>query len=76
MTPNPLWHEFNPTPLHVPEVLAVYVLTRAFHTEVEQRHTFERYCADYAAIAAENQADLAQMQQELNLLQWFQGRRR
>lgn len=55
--------------------LELHQIAQAFHNEVAYRHAFENYCRWYVAIAQQHQEELKQMQQEPNLLSWFQGHR-
>ncbi|MEB3290904.1 MAG: hypothetical protein VKI82_13385 [Leptolyngbya sp.] len=62
------------SPQEVTEYLVLHQAAQDFRLEVEHRQAFKAHCQWYDHIAAENQATLAQMQGELNLLAWFSGR--
>lgn len=74
MSENFRW--FAPVPQPVPEALVIYDLTRQFYRELEQREEFDRYCQWYRATAAQHQQELEKMRGDINLLGWFDRRRR
>lgn len=55
----------------VEENLAAYQTTREFHSEVETRLEFQRYCDWYYITAENHRQELARMRGELNIFQWF-----
>ncbi|MCU0565120.1 MAG: hypothetical protein MUF49_00800 [Oculatellaceae cyanobacterium Prado106] len=70
-------HHIIPTPqAEFEEVFSVYETTQAFYHEVQAREAFEEHCRWYHQVAAQNRSDLAKMQSELNIMQWFSRKRR
>lgn len=62
------------TAQEVIEYLALHQAAQDFRLEVEYREHVEAHCQWYYQTAAENQATLAKMRREPNLLAWFSGR--
>ena len=56
------------------DTLAGYQAAHEFKFEVEKRQAHEDYCQWYYKIAAQNQAELAAMQNDVNFYGWFCNR--
>ncbi|MEY3298047.1 MAG: hypothetical protein RLZZ597_1307 [Cyanobacteriota bacterium] len=61
------------TSQEVIEYLALHQTAQDFRLEVAYREQFEAHCQWYYQTATENQAALARMRHEANLLAWFGG---
>ncbi|MEM7726302.1 MAG: hypothetical protein AAF208_07995 [Cyanobacteria bacterium P01_A01_bin.45] len=58
----------------VEEQFAGYEISQEFHSEVEARIEFKKYCEWYRRTAEANRQELEKMRGELNLFQFFRRR--
>lgn len=65
----------NLPPPPIIEALETQILTREFYQEVQHREDFKAYCQWYYETAQQHQREFAKMQNDLNILRWFLGKR-
>lgn len=58
----------------IEDTLEVYQAAHEFRFEVEKRQAHEDYCQWYYKVAAQNQAELAAMQDDVDVFGWFCNR--
>ncbi|MEM1254900.1 MAG: hypothetical protein AAGI69_20890 [Cyanobacteria bacterium P01_H01_bin.21] len=66
-----LKRSFEPVPTDVSETLELQQIAYEFRQEIQHRNDFDAYCQWYYETAAQNQADLAAMQNDIPFFSWF-----
>ena len=65
---------FEPSPTTAHEAIERQQITYEFSQEVRHRAEFEAYCQWYYETAAQHKAELAAMENDIPLFNWFRGR--
>ena len=66
---------FEPTAATAHEAIERQQITYEFSQEVRHREDFEAYCQWYYETAAQHKAELAAMENDIPLFDWFRGKK-